>query len=86
MNPLRLLLVPSLVLACAVAGVAADKVQPGERILLADGWLLQSSVLVPQGGERVSTVGYKPQQWLKTSVPSTVLNALVKHGVYPDPR
>ena len=31
-------------------------------------------------------MGYKPQQWLKTSVPTTVLNALVKHGVYHDPR
>jgi exo-1,4-beta-D-glucosaminidase len=82
MNASRFLLL----LACAVAAVAAEKVQPGQRQSLADGWLLKSSVLVPDDGERISTVGYKPQRWLKTSLPSTVLSALVKNGVYPDPR
>ena len=41
---------------------------------------------MPEDGQRVSTVDYQPQQWHKTSVPSTVLSALVKNGVYPDPR
>ncbi|MGV8096722.1 MAG: sugar-binding domain-containing protein [Mangrovibacterium sp.] len=60
--------------------------QPGHRQLLEDDWLLKSSVLVPEDGSRISTVDYKPQEWFKTSVPTTVLNTLVKHGVYPDPR
>ena len=71
--------------ACLVAG-AADKTRSAQRQLLADGWQLKSSVLVPEEGERISTVGYAPRQWFKTSVPSTVLSVLVKNGVYPDPR
>ncbi len=86
MNLSHLLLVTTLVLTCTTAVIAADKLQPGQRQLLADGWQLQSSVLVPEDGEHVSTVGYKPLRWFKTRMPSTVLNALVKNGVYPDPR
>jgi len=71
-----------LVSVCA----AATSSSTAHRQLLTDGWLLKSSVLVPEDGVQVSTVGYKPRQWFKTSVPSTVLNALVKNGVYPDPR
>jgi exo-1,4-beta-D-glucosaminidase len=79
MNTLRLLLASLLVLACAVT--AENTRQP-----LDGTWLLKSSVLVPEDGEHISTVGYKPRRWLKTSVPSTVLGALVKNGVYPDLR
>jgi exo-1,4-beta-D-glucosaminidase len=75
--------IPALALACAVTAVAADKAQ---RQPLTDGWLLKSSVLVPEGGEHVSTVRYRPERWFKTSAPSTVLSTLVKNGIYPDPR
>ena len=75
------------ILAANSAGVAsAEPVQPGQRRLLAEGWLLRSSVLVPDDGGRISTTDYQPRQWLKTRVPSTVLSALVRSGVYPDPR
>jgi hypothetical protein len=60
--------------------------QSDQRQLLTDNWLLKSSVLVPEDGTRISTVDYKPQQWFRISVPTTVLNALVKNGIYPDPR
>jgi exo-1,4-beta-D-glucosaminidase len=79
-----MLLIPAFALACVVTGDAADKVQPGQRQPLTDGWLLQSSTLVPEDGARVSTTGYKPQRWWKTRVPSTVLSALTRNGVYPD--
>jgi len=79
------ILLPSgLALVCAITAVAADKVQSGQRQSLTDGWLLQSSVLVPEDGARVSTVGYKSERWWKTRVPSTVLSALTRNGVYPD--
>ena len=82
----RILLIGGLAFVCAITTTAADKTQPSQRQLFADGWLLKSSVLVPEDGERISTVGYKPSRWLKTSVPNTVLSALVKNGVYPNPR
>jgi hypothetical protein len=55
-------------------------------VKLKEGWLLQSSTLVPEGGETVSRPGFQPAGWYKTQVPCTVLSALVKNGVYPDPR
>ncbi|MBI5820799.1 MAG: beta-mannosidase [Verrucomicrobia bacterium] len=79
-------LVFALVLASAATVIVAEEARLGQRQCLSDGWLLQSSVLVPEDGEHISTVGYKPQRWFKTTVPSTVLSALVKNGIYPDPR
>ncbi|HEO71409.1 MAG TPA: hypothetical protein ENN80_09105, partial [Candidatus Hydrogenedentes bacterium] len=44
-----------------------------------------SSVGINERGEALSTVGCKASEWHKTSVPATVLAALVEEGVYPDP-
>jgi len=60
--------------------------ESGERILLRDGWQLQSTVLVPEGGEIVSTPGFSTRGWFPIQVPTTVLRALIKAGVYPDMR
>jgi hypothetical protein len=47
---------------------------------------LQSSVLIPSTGEEISTSDYKSKvYWFPVTVPSTVLNGLVKNGIYPDP-
>jgi hypothetical protein len=76
-------------LVLCVAGSAdsdAATARPHQRQPLTDGWLLKSSVLVSEDGQLVSTVDYHPRDWLKTAVPCTVLGALVKNGVYPDPR
>ncbi|MGD0091325.1 MAG: beta galactosidase jelly roll domain-containing protein [Planctomycetota bacterium] len=75
-----------LALAGGLVAGAAETTQPGQSQLLSEGWQLKSSVLVAEDGARISTAGYEPQGWLKTAVPSTVLSALVKNGVYPDPR
>jgi len=76
--------------AAAVAGVRAapesSSLPAGRRLSLKSGWLLKSSVLVRDAGEKVSSRDYKPVEWLPTTVPSTVLSALVKNRVYPDPR
>ena len=59
---------------------------PAERILpLEDGWFLQSSILAGKNGAELSTSSYLPKDWYPVRVPSTVLNALVRNGVYPDP-
>jgi hypothetical protein len=47
---------------------------------------MKSSTLASDSGERISTPGYATQRWFTTSVPATVLSALVRNGVYPDPR
>ena len=53
---------------------------------LREGWRLRSATQTPEGGETISTGAYSPDGWHPASVPTTVLNALVENGVYPDPR
>jgi exo-1,4-beta-D-glucosaminidase len=42
-------------------------------------------VHVPQKGDVISQEGFEPSGWYRTSVPSTVLAALVNNNVYRDP-
>jgi hypothetical protein len=60
--------------------------KPQNTMELRDGWQLKSSVLVKEGGAAVSSVGYDAKDWYAISLPCTVLGALVRHKVYPDPR
>jgi hypothetical protein len=53
---------------------------------LCGAWRLQHCSLVPHGGEAVSLPGFDDGGWHAADVPTTVLNALVHAGVYPDPR
>ena len=47
---------------------------------------LQSSTQVSDGGKLLSSPDYQPAvSWYKARVPSTVLTALVKNNIYPDP-
>jgi exo-1,4-beta-D-glucosaminidase len=66
------------------AGVDASVPTDTSRIPLADGWLIQSSAVSTDPGEIISTATYTPSKWYPTSVPSTVLAALVQNGVYQD--
>ncbi len=52
---------------------------------LNQGWAIQSSVDVRENGAAISAVGFDAGQWYPTTVPSTVLSALVEQHVYPDP-
>jgi exo-1,4-beta-D-glucosaminidase len=76
-------------IVCLLAGgggLAASGDEPSSRLPLKDGWLLKSSVEVPEAGEVVSTAKYAPRRWYPTSVPATVLSVLTRNGVYPDVR
>jgi len=47
---------------------------------------LQSSVLIDNPGEEISTLGYRSDvYWFPVEVPSTVLTGLVANVIYPDP-
>jgi len=69
-----------LALACA-----ALPAQPATPLMLREHWAIQSSTLVSGGGEAISKPGYKPTGWYPATMPSTVVAALVKDRVYPDP-
>ena len=54
-------------------------------IILRDNWSIQSSANLTESGKIISQPGYTMKGWYPTSVPSTVLAALVANKVYPDP-
>jgi exo-1,4-beta-D-glucosaminidase len=56
-----------------------------EKLALRDGWSLQSSGKVDKGGEVISTAKFQPSGWYSVNVPTTVVAALVKQKIYPDP-
>jgi exo-1,4-beta-D-glucosaminidase len=56
-----------------------------KRMELHEGWTLQSSCKVSQGGEALSTSAFKPLGWVAATVPSTVLAAQVAAGEFRDP-
>src|ERR1700733_8781606 len=65
-----------------ISGPAAES---AGRILLAEGWEIQSSAKIKAGGEAISTTEFKTEDWHKATVPSTVVGCLVEDKVYPDP-
>jgi exo-1,4-beta-D-glucosaminidase len=73
------------------AGVSAPAARaPAEaatspKLMLGEGWMLQSSAKVGEKGEALSRPEFSPTGWYATTVPSTVLAALVRNQVYPDP-
>lgn len=56
-----------------------------QNIFLKENWLMQSSYLVKTGGKEISSSKFHPKNWHPTGIPTTVLSALVKNGLYPDP-
>jgi len=55
------------------------------RLLLREGWRIQSSADVHAAPEAISRAGFQTAGWYRATLPSTVLNALVENRVYPDP-
>ena len=56
-----------------------------QRLCLQEDWLLQSSEKIKNGGRKLSVEPVNRSDWHPTSVPTTVLAALVDNGVYQDP-
>ncbi len=80
---LRSLILPAL---CTFLLVSTGFAQSGNWSFkdseLKDNWQLQSSFKVQQPGDVVSTSEFDPKDWYSVEVPTTVLAALVKKGVY----
>jgi exo-1,4-beta-D-glucosaminidase len=55
------------------------------RLALTDGWNLQSSSKVEQSGDVISKPSFQPHNWYGVTVPTTVVSAVVKDKVLPDP-
>ncbi|HXT50544.1 MAG TPA: exo-beta-D-glucosaminidase, partial [Thermoanaerobaculia bacterium] len=77
----------ALLLLFAPAGVRAEPVPlpDAPTATLAAGWHLRSSEGLAASGAEISRAGFDVTGWTPTTVPSTVLAALVRNGEVPDP-
>lgn len=74
-------------IACAalITAQSFSQKSPVKQVKLSS-FQLQSSALISDQGERISSPDYKSKvYWFPVQVPSTVLSGLVANGVYPDP-
>jgi len=73
----------------SVPVLSVDDVQrgavAGSRLDLNRGWYLSSIVLVQDSAQTISSPSFRPAGWYPVNIPSTVLAALVKNDVYPNP-
>ena len=51
---------------------------------LRENWTVCSSATANASGQQISTKGFDTDKWYKTSVPSTVMNTLLKNGLFKD--
>src|SRR4029077_3978615 len=65
--------------------LASPPARDNPKLSLHDHWTLQSSCLVKAAGEQISAPEFRTTGWHGTSVPSTVVAALVADKTYPDP-
>src|SRR6202142_3560664 len=86
-RPARLLrfALGSLLCLFSFAGVASAQDSSGGLLELKTGWSLQSSAKVVGDGATFSKPGFASEGWYTTSVPTTVVGALVDFRAYPDP-
>ena len=68
-----------ILLLCTSPKTAEDK------CVLKKNWSIQSSAVISENGQSISVIDYDDGTWYPVEMPSTVLAALVKNEVYPDP-
>ena len=54
-------------------------------IQLKSNWHLQSSAVIEEKAEKISSIGYDSENWYSIDIPKTVLAAMADAGVYPEP-
>ena len=65
--------------------IAAPQSESSGKLFLHSDWTLQSSCQINATAEQISTAGFNTTGWHSTTVPSTVVAALVADKTYPDP-
>ena len=72
---------------CHVADNVVRPLPPRSRAVhpLREGWRLQSACTVKAEGAAISVAGFPMDDWIKTTVPSTVLAAQAAAKLVPDP-
>ena len=52
---------------------------------LADGWSLKEAPKVDADGAQISQPAFNTHDWMRATVPGTVLTSMIDDGIYPDP-
>lgn len=68
-------------LAAAVL-LVAGRAYAQERMVLKDGWEMQSSTVVSPSGAAISRAGFSAAGWYKVSVPTTIIGGLLANKAY----
>ena len=74
-----------LMFALAPTRLVADPQSDAKKFFLHSDWTLQSSCQINTTPEQISTANFSTTGWHTTTVPSTVVAALVADKTYPDP-
>jgi hypothetical protein len=82
-KPKKLIPLIGLIISWVIAHSVADAKTCS--LVLNDGWHLRDASLVADDGASISQVNYPSANWLRATVPGTVLTSLVNDGVYPEP-
>jgi len=69
-------------LGCACRISYAQDATENYRLMLKDGWDMQSAVTDGSKGSQISTTAFKTDKWYKVSVPTTVIAGLLANKVY----
>jgi len=78
-----LIILTALTNSCSDSKMEKAKESSNKQIL--KNWKLESATQVPESDEIVSGEAFNDGNWTDAQVPTTVLRALVKAGIYPDP-
>ncbi len=81
----QFLLVPLVVAQEKNASPHSAAHPPEAKLVLHEGWSLQSSAKIEAKPEVISTTQYAPKGWLAVAVPTTVVAAQVKNKILPEP-
>jgi exo-1,4-beta-D-glucosaminidase len=84
------LVIPFVLVSALVAqektAVSHPSTRPTEaRLVLHEGWLLQTSAKVESKPEVISSPQFAAKGWMPVTVPTTVVAAQVKDKIFPDP-
>ena len=75
---IRQLFISALIILGSMSAISQQT--SGNQIILRDNWAVQSSARAGSPGSSISTSGFSTTGWYPTSVPATVLAALVAQG------
>ncbi len=74
-----------LAVAAFLVMLGVAQAQNGKRIDLHSGWAIDSAAAVTDKGDVLSRPSYEARNWYQTTVPSTVVAAMVADKVFNDP-